>query len=64
MRKQRAPGKCQLVLLPHTLQAVANSEVDPLSRNLLASPDALLRVQVVVAKVFLVVCCVGVNVSA
>jgi len=44
-------------------QAVSDCELSPLCRHTLASPAAMMRVKVVIAKVFVMVCAVAINVS-
>jgi len=46
------------------LQAVANSEHNPIQRAWLASPSAVTRMKIVVAKMVIIVCAVGINVGA
>jgi len=43
---------------------VANSEHNPIERMWLASPSAMTRIKIVVAKMVIIVCAVAINVGA
>jgi len=56
----RTPTHLPLSVCP---QAVANSEHNPIKRECLASPAAMTRMKIVVAKMVIIVCAVGINVG-